>query len=74
MGDGQEQRRQRLLALNVDDAYTWACYHSDFSVARIRDDIATGWHNDITGATALAVAGPGSRWPAATASIMTGSA
>ena len=44
-------------ALNVDDTCTWACYYSDFPVVRIRDDIVTGWHNDIRGARALAVAG-----------------
>jgi hypothetical protein len=44
-------------ALNVDDTCTWACYYSDFPVVCIRDDIVTGWHNDITGARALAVAG-----------------
>ena len=44
-------------ALNVDDMGAWACYDSDFPVVRIRDDAVTGWHNDITGASALAVAG-----------------
>ena len=44
-------------ALNVDDASTWACYDSDFPVVRIRDGAVTGWHNDIKGASALAVAG-----------------
>ena len=44
-------------ALNVDDTCTWACYYTDFPVVCIRDDIVTGWHNDITGARALAVAG-----------------
>ena len=44
-------------ALNVDDACTWACYDSDFPVVCIRDGTVTGWHNDITGARALAVAG-----------------
>jgi hypothetical protein len=44
-------------ALNVDDTSTWACYDSDFPVVRIRDDAVTGWHNDIKGASALAVAG-----------------
>ncbi len=44
-------------ALNVDDTYTWACYYSDFPVVCIRDGTVTGWHNDITGARALAVAG-----------------
>jgi hypothetical protein len=42
---------------NVDDASAWACYYSDFPVERIRDGAVTGWHNDITGASALAVAG-----------------
>ena len=44
-------------ALNVDDTCTWACYYSDFPVVRIHDGIVTGWHNDIKGASALAVAG-----------------
>jgi len=44
-------------ALNVDDTSTWACYDSDFPVVRIRDDAVNGWHNDIKGASALAVAG-----------------
>jgi hypothetical protein len=44
-------------ALNVDDTCTWACYYSDFAVVRIHDGIVTGWHNDIKGASALAVAG-----------------
>jgi hypothetical protein len=44
-------------ALNVDDTCTWACYDSDFPVVRIRDGAVTGWHNDIRGASALAVAG-----------------
>ena len=44
-------------ALNVDDTSAWACYDSDFPVVRIRDGAVTGWHNDIKGASALAVAG-----------------
>ena len=44
-------------ALNVDDTSTWACYDSDFPVVRIRDGAVTGWHNEIRGASALAVAG-----------------
>jgi hypothetical protein len=44
-------------ALNVDDICAWACYDTDFPVVRIRDDTLTGWHNDIKGARALAVAG-----------------
>ena len=44
-------------ALNVDDTSTWACYDSDFPVVRIRDGAVTGWHNDVKGASALAVAG-----------------
>ena len=44
-------------ALNVGDTCSWACYYSDFPVARIRDGAVTGWHNDIKGASALAVAG-----------------
>lgn len=44
-------------ALNVDDTSTWACYYSDFPVVRIHDGAVTAWHNDIKGASALAVAG-----------------
>ena len=44
-------------ALNVDERCVWTCYDSDFPVVRIRDDAVAGWHNDITGASALAVAG-----------------
>jgi hypothetical protein len=44
-------------ALNVDDTCTWTCYDSDYPVVRIRDGAVTGWHNDIKGAGALAVAG-----------------
>jgi len=44
-------------ALNVDDQCAWACYDSDFPVVCIRDDAVTGWHNEIKGASALAVAG-----------------
>jgi hypothetical protein len=44
-------------ALNVDETSAWPCYDSDFPVVRIRDDAVTGWHNDIKGASALAVAG-----------------
>jgi hypothetical protein len=44
-------------ALNVDDRCAWACYDSGFPVVRIRDGAVTGWHNDIKGARALAVAG-----------------
>ena len=44
-------------ALNVDDTSAWACYDSDFPIVRIRDGAVTGWHNDIKGASALAVAG-----------------
>ena len=44
-------------ALNVDDTSAWACYDADFPVVRIRDGAVTGWHNDIKGASALAVAG-----------------
>ena len=44
-------------ALNVDDMCAWACYDSDFPVVCIRDGAVTGWHNDIKGASALAVAG-----------------
>jgi len=44
-------------ALNVDDVCAWACYYSDFPVVCIRDGAVTGWHNDIKGASALAVAG-----------------
>ena len=44
-------------ALNVDDAGTWTFYDSDFPVVRIRDGHVTGWHNDVKGVRALAVAG-----------------
>ena len=44
-------------ALNVGETCAWACYYSDLPVVRIRDCAVTGWHNDITGASALAVAG-----------------
>ena len=44
-------------ALNVDDTCAWACYDPDFPVVSIHEDTVTGWHNDIKGARALAVAG-----------------
>ena len=44
-------------ALNVDDTCAWACYHTDFPVVCIRDGAVTGWHNDVKGVRALAVAG-----------------
>ena len=44
-------------ALNVDDMCAWACYDSDFPVVCIRDGAVRGWHNDIKGASALAVTG-----------------
>ena len=44
-------------ALNVDDTGAWVCYDADFPVVRIRDGGVTGWHNDIKGVRALAVAG-----------------
>ena len=44
-------------ALNVDDMCAWACYDSDFPVVCIRGDAVTGWHNDIKGVSALAMAG-----------------
>ena len=44
-------------ALNVDGTCAWACYYADFPVVCIRDGAVTGWHNDIKGASALAVAG-----------------
>jgi len=44
-------------ALNVDSTGAWACYYSGFPVVCIRDVTVAGWHNDITGARALAVAG-----------------
>jgi hypothetical protein len=40
----------------VDDVCAWACYYADFPVVRIRDGAVTGWHHDIKGACALAVA------------------
>ena len=44
-------------ALNLDDVCAWACYDSDFPVVCIRDGAVTGWHNEIKGVRALAVAG-----------------
>jgi hypothetical protein len=44
-------------ALNVDGETAWACYYSDFPIVRVEADTITGWHNDIGGARALAVAG-----------------
>ena len=44
-------------ALNVDGTCVWTCYYADFPIVRIRDGVVTGWHNDITGASALAAAG-----------------
>jgi hypothetical protein len=44
-------------ALNVGDSCTWACYDSDYPIVLIREDTVTGWHNDIKGPAALAVAG-----------------
>ena len=41
----------------MDDACAWTCYDSDFPVVRIRNGTVTGWHNDVKGACALAVAG-----------------
>lgn len=41
----------------MDDTCAWACYYTDFPVVRIRDGAVTGWHNEIRGASALAVAG-----------------
>ncbi|MEU7476597.1 hypothetical protein AB0A63_11485 [Lentzea sp. NPDC042327] len=43
-------------ALNVGDSAAWACYYTDFPVVRI-DDAVSGWHNEVRGAKALAVAG-----------------
>jgi len=42
--------------LAADNTGAWACYYSGLPVVCIRDGIVTGWHNDITGARALAVA------------------
>ncbi len=41
----------------MDDECAWACCYADFPVVRIRDGAVTGWHNEIKGASALAVAG-----------------
>jgi len=43
--------------LNVDDTSVWTCYYSDYPLVRIRDDKVSGWHNDVRGPAALAVAG-----------------
>ncbi len=56
-GAGPRDAISDCYALNLDDQCAWACYDSGFPVVRIRDDTVTGWHNDITGARALAVAG-----------------
>jgi hypothetical protein len=55
--DGPWDAISDCYALNVDDSRAWACYYSDFPVVRILDGAATGWHNDVKGASALAVAG-----------------
>jgi hypothetical protein len=44
-------------ALNVDGTCVWTCYYADFPIVCISDGVVTGWHNDITGASALAAAG-----------------
>jgi hypothetical protein len=42
-------------ALNVDGETAWSCYYGDFPIVRIVSGAASGWHNQITGATALMV-------------------
>ncbi len=44
-------------ALNVHDDTAWAYYYTDFPVVRVDGDTVTGWHNDVSGASALAVDG-----------------
>ncbi len=44
-------------ALNVTGTCTWTCYDPGFAVIAIRDGTRTGWHNDITGVSALAAEG-----------------
>ncbi|GAA3990794.1 hypothetical protein GCM10022247_07000 [Allokutzneria multivorans] len=44
-------------ALNVHDDTAWAYYYTDFPVVRVDGDTVTGWHNDVSGASALAVGG-----------------
>ncbi len=46
-------------ALNVSDTCTWTCYDPGFAVIASRDGTRTGWHNDITGVSALAGLGDG---------------
>jgi hypothetical protein len=46
-----------VYALNVSDNEVWTCYYTEFPVVRIRDDRRTAWHNEVSGATALAVSG-----------------
>lgn len=44
-------------ALNVDGDTAWASYYTGFPVVRIDKGTVTGWHNEVSGATALAVDG-----------------
>ncbi|MET7992690.1 hypothetical protein ABZU76_17525 [Amycolatopsis sp. NPDC005232] len=44
-------------ALNVDGDTAWTCHYTDFPLVRIRDGEVTGWHNEVGGSRALAVAG-----------------
>jgi hypothetical protein len=44
-------------ALNVEDTATWACYDPDYPVVRIGEGTVAGWHNQVKGVQALAVAG-----------------
>lgn len=40
-------------ALNVTDTQVWACYYSDFPVARITGDHVRTWTNDVGAASAI---------------------
>lgn len=40
-------------ALNVIDTQVWACYYSDFPVARITGDGVRTWTNEVDGASAI---------------------
>lgn len=45
-------------ALELDGSDVWACYYTDFDVARIRDGEISVWvNNDVAGARSLVVSG-----------------
>ncbi|WP_460395127.1 hypothetical protein [Actinophytocola sediminis] len=44
-------------ALNVDGDTAWTSCYTDFPVVRVREDTLSGWHNDVHGASAIAVDG-----------------